>query len=557
MLHNISVEDINPKGKKKDALEAERRKYMLNEEQKKAVMSTSKRILVLAGAGTGKTTVIANRVQYLASKRVDPGSIYCISFTRYAAGEMQHRINVRKEYKDRIFINTFHKFCIELLKEYKKCDYKIAGDGIKKKLRKSNSIKVNVSEKKLDKAIKNWVNDSDRKIALAMQEYVNDLEKLKLLDIDIVLYQFLELLKEPAILEDVRKRIKHLIIDEFQDTNLIQNKILEKISPENIFVVGDDFQGIYAFNGARIENILEFEKKYDAEVIKLTKNYRSTKQIVQAANNLISYNPKQSKKTLEACNEGAEIDIIQSANELEEYYRIMAQIDESKKTAILCRTNREIEQIITVLERNSYEYETSLKVTDKDCEKVVSLLEFIYNPININTEEVIEISTEIKLVALNEKISYWEAYKLYNANKEDKYVELVNMANESLNKVVDFIEKNFFQISERFKEDIKKFKNIKEFIETRSIENIQDRLNNSQKNLFVVTIHASKGLEWENVIVPNCNTGNIPKTSRNAVTDEERRLFYVAITRAKERLTLFYIDNKRSIFLNEIKRQKF
>ena len=131
------------------------------------------------------------------------------------------------------------------------------------------------------------------------------------------------------------------------------------------------------------------------------------------------------------------------------------------------------------------------------------------------------------------------------------------MANESLNKVVDFIEKNFFQISERFKEDIKKFKNIKEFIETRSIENIQDRLNNSQKNLFVVTIHASKGLEWENVIVPNCNTGNIPKTSRNAVTDEERRLFYVAITRAKERLTLFYIDNKRSIFLNEIKRQKF
>ncbi|WP_019948097.1 ATP-dependent helicase [Hymenobacter aerophilus] len=634
---------------------------LLNPSQAAAVMQIEGPCMIIAGAGSGKTRVLTYRIANLLEQKVNPFNILALTFTNKAAKEMRARIEkvVGPEAKN-LWMGTFHSVFARILRSeadkigyprsftiYDTQDSKtLIGQILKElelddKMYKPNMVlsRISGAKNKLisvqqylsDPVIKQDDEAAMRpKLGVIYQQYANRCFKAGAMDFDDLLYQTNVLFKEhPDVLNKYQNMFRYVMVDEYQDTNYSQYLIARKLAAKerNICVVGDDAQSIYAFRGADIQNILNFEKDYpELQVFKLEQNYRSTQNIVKAANSVIKNNQAQLRKDVFSDNEeGPLIEVFKASSDNEEGKLVAQSIYEDKMNqhlsydnfAILYRTNAQSRAMEEALRKLGIRYKIVGGLSFYQRKEIKDLVAYLRLTVNPNDEQ-----------ALRRVINYPKRgigdttlAKLINAAEESNHTiwEVVSNADKFLptrtaNPIVDFAEKIKAYTAVAAKEDAfeaAKFiaKNsgmIEELYADKSIEglsryeNIQELLNGIKafvedperedktlgsflqdialvtdsdlkdaaqegEQVTMMTIHSAKGLEFRNVYIVGLEENLFPSqmmiTSR-ADLEEERRLFYVAITRAEKKLTLSYATSRyqwgnlrsceKSRFLDEI-----
>jgi DNA helicase-2/ATP-dependent DNA helicase PcrA len=420
-------------------------------------------------------------------------------------------------------------------------------------------------------------------------EYMFRLNRYNAIDIDMIQPMFFEILHNPAVLQYLQSQYHYYFVDEFQDTDKTQMDILRKLDPENLFVVGDDYQSIYRFRGACVENILEFPNIYPgSETIILNRNYRSTKNIVNAANNVISNNVSQIKKDLVTEREGSSVEIAELPDVDSEFDWIAKNISETgaenKDYAILCRTNRYALAACDYLKSRLIPAKV---LTNKDSifdmpdiKKIISFIEVAVNP--LDEKKILDTvqfpyktisDTGLKKIVLKSKTlsrSLYEIIGEFYTSKITKFIESAKklstmkeffmLAVETL-ELESFYEKRdltgrigdihkaflTFEIWERVQHSLSEPTDFSAFIKWLKLKDIQENFVQEEMNVVkILTVHGAKGLEFPIVFVPGLYEGHFP-ISNNDDMEEERRLFYVAITRAKDKLFLSYPQGTTSI----------
>ena len=617
----------------------------LNKEQKMAVLHEDGPLLILAGAGSGKTKVLTTKVAYLINeKKVNPKNILAITFTNKAAKEMKDRIisivgNIGYE----IQISTFHSFGLRIIREnYEKLGFNknftiIDSDDsltlIKKIMKDLNIDAVKFNPKFIKNRIsssknefvtpndyKNIANDELSDITYKVYaEYQNRLKKNNSLDFDDLLIMPIILFKNnKEVLQKYQELFKYIFIDEYQDTNEAQYMLAKMISEKykNICVVGDDFQSIYSWRGANFKNILNFEKDYkNAKVILLEQNYRSTKTILNAANNLIKNNINKKDKNLWTLNdEGEKITYERSIDEKMEAKYVVDEIKKIKESgesldeiAVLYRTNAQSRTIEEAFLNSNIPYKivgSFAFYSRKEIKDLLAYLKLLYNTkddislmriINYPKRKIGQKTIDnLSLDAMLNGISMFDAIK--KGKELDFKNSIINMQNKmkglSLTEIIDMVI-NDSGIKEDLEsehsldadirlENLNEFKSIsKTFEEESGMASLDDFLNeislvsdvNEQKNddvskVTLMTIHSVKGLEFKYVFIIGMEENIFPHINcmeDNNSLEEERRLCYVAITRARKKLyivnTLKRIlygkinVNMPSRFINEISDQ--
>lgn len=589
----------------------------LNENQKEAVLHTEGPLLVFAGAGSGKTKTLTFRVAYLIEElKINPKNILAVTFTNKAAEEMKDRIKkLLNKNIDFMWIGTFHSICARILRDE---IYHLGFDKNFSIIDEEDSIKITEEAIKFLDLSKNYFIPQDifSKISYIKSRgyFVEDFkprdgyeevikriflryEEIKkignMLDFDDLINFVTKLLNENDILARVySEKFKFILVDEYQDINPSQHKLLKAITKynKNIFVVGDDDQSIYRFRGSSSELMLQFKDDFDnVKVVYLAENYRSRELIVNAAKELISKNKKREEKPLVAIKEGGnKIKLYSALNEIDEARFVVNKIEElinsgikPNEIAILYRTNaqsrnfedflilknipyrlvggikfyqrKEIKDIISYLriilnDKDFLSLERvfnfpKIGIGEKTFEKIKNYLENGYS-----LEETIEsVLLEIK----NKKIelglkNFLKNYKSWKVKKDDVF----NLVDSILNDT-NFIE----ELDEERKENIYEFLNIiKEFYERTQSKNLEDFLQyislisdvdtiDSSEKITLMTVHSAKGLEFHTVFIVGLEEGLFPHFKSLLSKDdieEERRLFYVAMTRAKEDLYFTY-----------------
>ena len=594
---------------------------ILNEEQYRALIDTDGPILVSAGAGSGKTRVLTHKIAYLIQeKNVDPYNILAITFTNKAAKEMQERVMNLVEDGERVWISTFHSMCAKILRydinllDGYNSNFTIYSEDDTDKLLKQIFAELEIVDEKQIKEIKFHISNCKGKnqdiyeyakqndflkniddIIKVFDKYDEYLKQNNALDFDDLLSKTVLLFKTfPGLLEKYSARFKYILVDEFQDTNQIQFDLVKMLASinGNIFVVGDENQCIYSWRGANYKNIIDFKNTYkDAKIYKLEQNYRSTKAILNLANNLIKNNTEHFDKVLwTEKEEGVKVEYRSVYNEREEAEVIANTILKLREYgynyndfAILLRLNA----LTLPFEEKMLEYNIPHKIYGgfkfferAEIKIVLAYLRlFVNKKDNISLEKVINFpkrgvgeSTveKIREIALNTQKSMLECIieenennivfkklvefkKVYNALEKD----FVNLSlSEFVQRVVeDFGIKFAYQAK---KEDFERAMNIdalissikeyedknpnaslENYLETVCLINDIDSYDESGNFVTIATIHSVKGLEFKNVFIVGAEETIFPiSRAFNNVKDmeEERRLMYVAITRAEERL---------------------
>ena len=615
----------------------------LNESQILATKVINGPIMVIAGAGSGKTKVLTHRIAYLIENGVDPFNILSLTFTNKAAQEMKQRISlmVGEDKARNIWMGTFHSVFARILRvEHEKIGFP-SNFTIYDTQDSKSLIKTIVKEKNLDDKLykpgiiynrisaaknslissENYLNDSEilstdkstgrPKIGEIYMTYQQRCFRASAMDFDDLLFKTNILLKQnPEILYKYQDKFKFILVDEYQDTNHAQYLIIKSLAArfENICVVGDDAQSIYSFRGANIQNILNFRKDYpDYQLFKLEQNYRSTKNIVEAANSIIRVNKDQIKKSVwTANNSGSKIKIIKSYSDNEEGKVVANEIFESaslhsisyKNFGILYRTNAQSRAFEEALRKINIPYRIYGGLSFYQRKEVKDLLAYFRLSANLNDEESLKriinypkrgigLTTINKaLVCANEKnVSLWDVVNkpdqfgfVVNSGtraKLDLFCSMIQNYNSRVNKSNAYelaleIAKNTGLIRDlsidRTPEGIVRFENIQELLNgiqefskgnnEQTLNTLGDFLidvalltdadkndNEDNNKVSLMTIHAAKGLEFSNVHVVGMEEDLFPSMmSKNSRSDleEERRLFYVAVTRAKINLTLSY-----------------
>ena len=614
----------------------------LNNKQKEAVLAENGPVLILAGAGSGKTSVLTTKVAYLIKeKNINPKNIVAITFTNKAAKEMKNRIIklVGKEGYN-IQISTFHSFGLRIIKEnYEKLGFEknftiIDSDDsltlIKKILKEMNIDSTRYNPKFLKNQISSaknemvtpekyqmLVNDDISEITYKVyKKYQESLLRNNSLDFDDLLIMPIMLFnKYPSVLSSYQELFKYIFIDEYQDTNEAQYMLSKMISSKykNICVVGDDSQSIYSFRGANFKNILNFEKDYkDANVILLEQNYRSTKNILNAANSVIKNNLKRKDKNLWTENEeGEKIKYVRSNDEKEEAAFVTREIKKLKESgvqlsdiAVLYRTNAQSRTIEEAFLNSNIPYNivgAFAFYSRKEIKDLLAYLKLIYNTKDdISLLRVINypkrgIGTKtIDNLSMDAVLNGTSIFEAISKGKELEFKKLIIQMKEksnslSLTETIDMVlnesgirrdlENEHTLEADIRLENLSEFKSIsKVFEEESGIASLEEFLNeislvsdvNEQKNdnspkVTLMTTHAVKGLEFDYVFVIGMEENIFPHVNSlegNDDVEEERRLCYVAITRAKKKLylinalrrTLFGRTsiNMPSRFINEI-----
>ncbi|EHQ92170.1 ATP-dependent helicase [Desulfosporosinus youngiae] len=573
--------------------------YGLNDQQLQAVTSDSPIILNLAGAGSGKTRVLTHRMAYLhQEKRVGTSNMLALTFTRLAAKEMKERvmalIGTAEGYK--LTVGTFHSFCVQVLREFGylvdlEPNFTIYDEEDRTDIIHSCVDELGYKKIKVRDVIDNLYKDLsglDQSLARVIEEYGYRLKRNNAMDLDGLLVSTRNVLESSQAQRELQNRYRYIFVDEFQDTNDIQFEIIHLLNPENLFVVGDDFQSIYQFRGANVRNIIEFPDKYQkCEVIKLERNYRSTKQIVSAANSLIKHNLSQTEKALIADREGLDIRYLIMPDEDAESRKVADLIASESKSeawsnvAVLARTNRQLQTIKDVLDRRNI---PSLIVSSQndvfkkqDIRKIIAFIEVAINPQDdANIHKVINFPNmrftdldinNLEFKALDQGWSLSDIMKIGTEKEKAFYALLESIKDrvENIETARDVIEEAIHQLSLRIYYDNEGLKNRQEdvsamLLEVERWQNVQEslgepngiysflkwlRTKDIQEKLVqekvdsvkLMTVHASKGLEFPVVFVIGMNQNVFP-SKRAEDIEEERRLFYVAITRAKDRLYL-------------------
>ncbi|MCI5835536.1 MAG: UvrD-helicase domain-containing protein [Firmicutes bacterium] len=613
---------------------------LLNKEQKEAVEFMDGPLLVIAGAGSGKTKVLTTRIANLVEKGVDPTNILAITFTNKAAKEMKERvINILGPVAYETTISTFHSFGLRILK----VNYALLGYDKNFTILDSDDVltiikkilkDMNLDPKKYNpKAIRNKISSCKNELidSKGFLKYVNtdfdDItqkvfskyeEKLKqnssvdfddLLILPIILFR-----SHPDVLRNYQELYKYILIDEYQDTNEAQYILVKMISAKykNICVVGDESQSIYSFRGSNYRNILNFEKDYkDAKVILLERNYRSTKKILDVANSIIKNNKERKDKKLWTDNESGDNTVYHRAlDEKDEAKYVTEKIEKliddgvsKKDIAVLYRTNAQSRNIEEALLHDNVPYKvvgSFYFYNRKEIKDLISYLKLIYNhKDDISLSRIINVPKRgigpktIENLNLKASSLGTSIFEVIDSGKElefKKLIEEIEKESEhlSLTELVDFVlEKSGMKeelVSEKSLEadirleNLEEFKSItKSFEENHGIVSLEDFLEEislvsdieeHKKNDDVVTlmtVHSSKGLEFEYVFLIGMEESIFPHInsfdSASAI-EEERRLCYVAVTRAKKKLWIINakkrilygndVSNIPSRFINEI-----
>lgn len=575
----------------------------LNDKQKEAVLRTEGPVLILAGAGAGKTKTLTERILHLIDKGVAPHEILAITFTNKAAKEMRERVN-----RGSVFISTFHSLGVHIIKENAELlgltrHFTIFDRADSKRAIKEALINAGFDPKQYDPAIvlsaisrekgnavsvkefeRHVGNDYLKKVSFAVWKgYEDILKKEKALDFDDLLLKSLLLLKQyPEVKEKYQSIWKYIHIDEYQDTNKVQYEMATLLGEKsrNICVVGDIDQNIYSWRGADIKNILNFEKDYpEGHIILLEENYRSTNIILTAANEVIKKNVNRRDKNLFTRKEGGEqISIYNAYDETDEADFIsrtsMELIEKGVKAdeiAVLYRANyqsRGIEE--SFLSRNIPHQVLGVRFYERrEIKDALSYLRLALNPDSeSDLKRVINVPARgIGKVGL-EKILRGISNKTY----EDFQALLLEIRQKALTKSVSetlFFILNATGLLHMYKqgkfEDEDKVENLEElvtlgkkydhfpqgegletFLEDVALQSDQDEMDKNKKGVKLLTVHAAKGLEFDYVFITGLEAELFPHKRMNESKistddmEEERRLFYVALTRARKKLYLSY-----------------
>ena len=598
----------------------------LNDRQKEAVVNTDGPMLILAGAGSGKTKVLTTKVAYLIEeKNIDPNNILAITFTNKAAKEMKERIfKLEGNSAFYIQISTFHSFGLKILKEncellgYEKNFTILDSDdslSIIKKIMKELNIDAN---KYNPKAIKNVISNNKNEIIdpekyslyvntdfdeIALEVYRKYEKSLKInnaVDFDDLLILPLKLFNNnPGVLQKYQEEYKYVFIDEYQDTNEPQYILSKMISAKykNITVVGDADQAIFTWRGANYKNILNFEKDYkDAKVVLLEENYRSTKTILNAANNVIKNNKVRKEKNLWTQNEeGSKITYYKAFDEKDESNYVVNEIKKliekgvnPKDICVLYRANAQSRTVEEAFLTSNISYNivgSYAFYNRKEIKDLIAYLKLIYNnKDDVSLLRVINYpkrgigNKAIENLAIKSNVLDKSLYEVIDSGKE---LEFKNMIEEikkeeshlTLTELIDMVldksgMKKSLEDEKSIEADIRlenleEFKSIAKAMEINegivSLEELLDKLalvsdvseqkNDNEDKVTLMTMHAVKGLEYDYVFVVGVEEGLFPHSNSlesNDELEEERRLCYVAITRAKKKL---YLINARSRIL--------
>ena len=638
----------------------------LNEAQLNAVLKIDGPSMVIAGAGSGKTRVLTYKIVHLIENGVDPFKILALTFTNKAAREMKLRISsmIGESESKNIWMGTFHSVFAKILRfEAHKIgftsDFTIYDTQDSERL-----ISSIIKEKALDKdvyrakSIRNRISslknnfitvngyfannelvESDNlsrkpETGNIYKEYTERLIKSNSMDFDDLLMKTNELLNNyPEVLAKYQEKFKYILVDEYQDTNNSQYLIVKSLSDkyQNICVVGDDAQSIYSFRGANINNIINFRNDYDeVEVFRLEQNYRSTKNIVNAANSVIDHNKNKIDKEVWTDNDfGDKVEVIANESDIAEARSLCQKIVSFDNTnfsnvAILYRTNAQSRPIEDSLRLNKIPYQIFGGVSFYNRKEIKDVLAYLRVIVNSSDEESLKRiinypargigqvtinkiilaankndltlyetiqknnhlsiglsnSVSIKLQNFtdlidvfkiqNQKLNAFdltkeviEKVKLIDELKKDdspEGISRVENVQELLNGIRDFIEDQ--------KEIVDSNNNLSEFLSTVSLSTDFDIENEDQDKVSLMTLHLSKGLEFKHVFIVGLEEDLFPSAlsyNTRSELEEERRLFYVGITRAKENLYLSYANSRyrwgniiyceESRFLNEIDKE--
>ena len=662
----------------------------LNSEQKSAVGCVDGPVLIVAGAGSGKTRVLTSRIAYILEQGCDPSSVLALTFTKKAATEMKERIAlmVGERKARRLYMGTFHSVFIKFLKEFaeslgypKTFTIYDTGDSV-------SAIKTCLKELQLDEkvykpkdvlgrismaknnlvtpaayrrnanAIQNDASAKKPRIVDIYDLYAYKCKQAGVMDFDDILLNMNILLRDnPAALESIAGRFKYIMVDEYQDTNFAQYLILKKLSEthKNLCVVGDDSQSIYAFRGAKIENILNFKKDYPQHhIFRLEQNYRSTQVIVNAANSVIAKNSARiPKECYSRGEEGEKIRLIQAYTEQEEAVlvassivsRIQSDKAEYQDFAILYRTNAQSRALEEALRKRNLPYMIYSGNSFFERAEVKDVMAYFKLAVNVNDDESFKrvvnkpargigdtSMTALTAAATEHKTSLFKAAfaddlekfglkapavkkirefcemmdKLaVRAHKDDAYSVASAIAMESgifmlyksdasiegqaraanveelLNGVKTYVEEKQNEIFEEMQAEGQVVEGVElaasdlpavlliDYLENVSLLSAVDvDEEDSMNKISMMTVHSSKGLEYPYVYVVGMEENIFPSggflSSENEI-EEERRLFYVAMTRAKKNLQLSFAQtrmrhgkhesNSPSRFIKEIDRE--
>ena len=571
----------------------------LNEKQKEAINKNENVVVVLAGAGSGKTTVLIEKIKKIIDSGEYSNKILAITFTNKASLEIKNRLEkIDGKYKG-VYTSTFHSLCFRILKIYSDAfeqfdsNFIIIDDYDQKKVINNILKELNYEDKKVLFKINNakinslnhddiqkYLDDEELKVYNLYQNYLN---KNNALDFNDLLLYMHELLLIDKYREKIQKLFNYILIDEYQDTSVIQDKIIELMKRDDtkLFIVGDVDQSIYRWRGAKIENILSLEKKFnDVKIIKLEQNYRSTQNILDIANKLINYNKIRYKKDLHTLNAKGEKVYYHEYND--NYYEATNVINEikyllnfDKSIAVLYRNNYQSRVIEEKLIKENIDYQIygGLKFYDRlEIKDMIAYLRLMFLEDNFSFLRIINTpKRKIGEKTINLIIDYSKEYDVnyLQALKElkivsglrfleiiDKYRKLIK---NDFNYFFDFL--NEIKYEDYLIEQDGKIKaqermdNIHEFVYgvikyLEENNDILDYLNNlllDNKNeqttnkLILSTIHGVKGMEFDVVFIVGLNEKIFPSEYslyNNDELEEERRICYVALTRAKEKLIL-------------------
>jgi DNA helicase II / ATP-dependent DNA helicase PcrA len=602
---------------------------ILNSEQRLAVETTDGPLLILAGAGSGKTRVLTYRICHiLEQKKCYPEEILAVTFTNKAAGEMKERISHLVGAGVKLpWSGTFHSICVRILRidghyvglgpNFSIYDPDDQLDAVKQAMEELNLSKKDVNPRAIHSFISSAKNEMvgpddyaqyakgyfQETVAAVYPRYQKILRENNAVDFDDLLLYVVQLLKQnPTVLAKYQKLFKYILIDEYQDTNHVQYVMVNMLAKQyrNICVVGDDDQSIYAFRGATIKNILNFERDYsDAKVIKLEQNYRSTKNILDAAFEVVSKNKNRASKKLWTQKDGgAKIVLYTAENERDEAEWVARKIKDlisegTKPTeiAVLYRTNAQSRSLEEGFIKRTVTYRIVGGVRfyeRKEIKDILAYLRIVYNNQDDNSlKRVINVPRRgVGPKAINDfaALAKMQGKSMINLLLEDPNVAdnkgvkdfarvLTDITNQaSVMNVVDLINyilertayikmlddgtsenearienlKELISVGARYS-DLEPQASLAQFMEDVSLLEAEAQGGDVSESVTLMTIHSAKGLEYEHVFIVGTEEGLFPHsrvfTDPNEL-EEERRLAYVAITRAKNCLYLVHAESR-------------
>ena len=629
----------------------------LNNEQREAVFCTEGPLLMLAGAGSGKTRSLTHRIAYLIEEKgVAPWNILAITFTNKAAQEMRERVDALVGYgSEDIWISTFHATCSRILRRhidllgydrnftiYDASDQKSLMKEVLKEMKidtkqfPERSVMSEISSAKneykspLDYRNEYGSNFRNQRIADIYEHYQKRLKENNALDFDDLLVKMVDLFQtNPDVLEHYQDRFQYIMVDEYQDTNTVQFLLVSLLAKKyrNLCVVGDDDQSIYKFRGANIYNILNFEKVFpDAQVIRLEQNYRSTQNILNAANGVIANNKGRKEKKLWTENQKGElVHFKQYDTEYDEADGVVSRINflamrgvQYKDMAILYRTNAQSRIFEEKLKQKNIPYAIVRGISFYDRKEIKDLMSYlkvvdsgmddlsVKRIINVpkrgigqttinrlqefailnqmsfldavfNADEIPEVTRALaKLHKFADMIEEFREYASEHEISELEHILDVTQyraeleaegTDESISRLED-IEELFNDIA--YYEEEEENPNLRDFLAEKDMYTLNagiDNLEDENNKVLLMTLHNAKGLEFNNVFLGGMEEGVFPgfgamMSGDESEIEEERRLCYVGITRAKERLFLSAAKrrmlrgqtqyNRRSRFIDEI-----